>query len=126
MTRAECANQRVIVNGSKTHHLLAIPVRNEDFARRRHYGDATGVRQCAGGSRQLSHPGAVRGPQHCHTMVAPIHHEEEGLVGGQRQTMRPVKSAGLIALRSDGALPLALQLTSWKGRKHMLKQSAYK
>ena len=85
LTRAECANHCVIVDGSKAHHLIAIPVRDEDFARRRHNGDTKGIRQRAGGSRQLSHPGAIRGPQHSHTMVTTIHHEEEGLVGGQRQ-----------------------------------------
>ena len=86
-------------------------VRDEDFARRRHHGDIKGTRQRAGGSRQLSHPGAIRGPQHCHTTVAAIHHEEEGLVGGQRQATRIVEMAELIALRSDGPLPLALHLT---------------
>ena len=59
----------------------------------------------------MSHPGAIRRPQHSHTMVAGIHHEEEGLVGGQRQATWLVELAGLIAPRSDGALPLALQLT---------------
>ena len=125
-TRAECANHRVVVDGPKTYHLMATPVRYEDFARRRYHGDTKGIRQCAGGSRQLSHPGAIRRPQHCHTIVVAIHHEEEGLVGGQRQATLLVKLAWSIAPRSDGALPLALQLTSWKGRKYMLKQSAYK
>ena len=97
-TRAECANHRVIVDGSKTHHLMAIPVRDEDFARRRHNGDTRGTPQRAGGSLQLSHPGAIRGPQHCHTTVASIHHEKEGLVGGQRQATRLVELAGLIPL----------------------------
>ena len=111
-TRAECANHRVVVDGSKTHHLMAIPVRNEDFARRRHNGNTPGIRQRAGGSRQLSHPaGSIRGPQHCHTTVVFIHREKESLVGGQCQATRVVELAGLIALRSDGALPLALQLT---------------
>jgi hypothetical protein len=76
-TRAQCANHRVVIDRSKTHHLLAIPVRNEDFARRRHHGDTPGIRQRAGGSRQLSHQGAIRGPQHCHSTIAAIHHEEE-------------------------------------------------
>ena len=111
LTRAQHTNHRVIINGPKTHHLMAIPVRDEDFARRRHHGDTPGIRQRAGGSRQLSHPGAIRGPQHCHPMVAPIHHEEKGLVGGQCQTSWLVELAGLIAPRSDGAIPLALQLT---------------
>ncbi len=111
LTRAECVNHRVIDSGSKTHHLLAIPVRNEDFARRRHNDDIPGIRQRAGGSRQLSHPGAIRRPHHCHTTVATIHREKEGLVGGQCQATRLVKLAGWIALRSDGAMPLALQLT---------------
>jgi hypothetical protein len=111
LTRAQCANHRVVVNGSKTHHLTAIPVRNEDFARRRHHSDTPGSRKRARGARQLSHPGAIRGPQHCDTTVATIHHEEEGLVGGQRQATREAELAGLIALRSDGALPLTLQLT---------------
>jgi hypothetical protein len=111
LTRAECANHRVIVDGSKTHHLIAIPVRDEDFACRRHHGDTPGIRHRAGGSRQLSHPGAIRRPQHCHSIVAPIHHEEEGLVGGQYQTAWLVELAELIALRSDGVLPLPLHLT---------------
>ena len=110
-TRAQCANHRVIVDGLKTHHLMAIPIRDEDFARRRYHGNTPWIQQRAGGSRQLSHPGGIRGPQHCHTMVASIHHEEEGLVGGQRKAIRLVELAGLIAPRSDGALPLSLQLT---------------
>jgi hypothetical protein len=110
LTHAECANHRVVVTGLKAHHMIAIPVRDEDFARRRHHGDTPGIRQRAGGSRQLSHPGAIRGPQYCHSMVAIIHHEEEGLVGGQCQATWSVELAGLIALRTDGALPLALQL----------------
>ncbi len=110
ITGAQCANHRVVVDGSKTHHLMAIPVRDEDFARRRHHGDTTGIPQRAGGSRQLSHPGAIRGPQHCHSIVAGIHHEEEGLVGGQRQATRVSELAGLFALRTDSAVPLALQL----------------
>jgi hypothetical protein len=98
-TRAECANDCVVIDGPKTHHSIASPVRDEDFARRRHHGDTTGVRQRVGGSRQLSHPGAIRGPQHCQPMVAVIHHEEEGLVGGQRQATRVLEcAAGLIAL----------------------------
>jgi hypothetical protein len=111
ITRAECANHRVVVDGSKTHHLMAIQVQDEDFARRRHNGDTEGIRQRAGGSRQLSHPGAIRDPQHCHTTVACIHHEEEGFVGGQRQTTRVVELARFVALRSNGALPHPLQLT---------------
>ncbi len=81
-TRAECANYRVVIDGPKTHHLITIDVRDEDFARRRHQGDTKGNRQRAGGSRQLSHPGGIRGPQHCHTTVETIHHEVEGLVEG--------------------------------------------
>ncbi len=95
-TRAQCVNYRVVIDGLKTHHLMAIPVRNEDFARRRHNGDSIGTRQRAGGSRQLSHPGAIRGPQHCHSTVND--HEEEGFVGGQRQATRAVELAGVIAL----------------------------
>ena len=110
ITRAECANHRVVVNGTKTHHLMTSVVRNEDSARRRHNGDITGPRQRAGGSRQLSHTGAIRGPQHCHTMVVAIHHEEEGLVGCKRQATWLFELAGLIPLRSDSALPLPLQL----------------
>ncbi len=110
-TRAECANHRVVVEGLKTHHLMTSQVRDEDFARRRHHGDTQGIRQRARGSRQLSHPGAIRGPQHCNTMVAIIHHEEEGIVGGQCQATRVSELAGLITLRADGALPLPLQLT---------------
>ncbi len=90
---------------------MAIPVRDEDFARRRHNGDTKGILQRAGGSRQLSHPGAISGPQHCHSTVAIIHHEDERLIGGQRQATRAVELAGLNPLRSDGAMPLALQLT---------------
>jgi hypothetical protein len=97
-TSAQCANHRVVVDGPKTHHLMVNTVRDEDFARRRHHGDTTGTQQRAGGSRQLSHPGAIRGPYHCHTTVASIHHEEEGLVGGQRQATRVAELAGLIAL----------------------------
>ena len=109
-TRAECANHRVVVDGPKAHHLMATCIRDENFARRRHHGDTNGITQRARGSRQLSHPGAIRGPQHCQTMVVGIHHEEESLVGGQRQATRLVELAGLIALRTDAALPLALQL----------------
>ena len=111
LTRAECANHRVVINGPKTQHLMAIPVRDEDFARRRHHGDTTGIQQRAGGSRQLSHPGAIRRPQHCHTMVVAIHHEEEGLIRGQCQATWLAELAGLISPRSDGAMPLSLQLT---------------
>ncbi len=111
LTRAECANHRVVVDGSKQHHLMATPVRDENCARRRHNGDSPGIQQRAGGSRQLSHPGAIRRPQHCHTMVAAIHHEEEGPVGGQCQATRILQLVGLITLRADGSLPLALQLT---------------
>ena len=113
-TRAECANHRVVIDGSKTHHLMATPDRDEDFARRLHHDDTKRSRQRAGGSRQLSHPGAIRGPQHCHTMVFSIHHEEEGLVGSQRQGTRFVELAGLIAHRSDRALPQPLNLTRRK------------
>ncbi len=88
-------------------------VRDEDFTRRWNNGDITGIKQRAGGSRQLSHPGAIRRPQHCHTMVAIIRNEEKGLVGGSQASQATwlVELAGLIAPRSDGALPLALQLT---------------
>ncbi len=110
-TRAQCANHRFVIDGQKAHHFMTNVVRNEDFARRRHNGDTNWTRQRAGWSRQLSHPGAIRGLQHCHTIVAVIHHEEEGLVGGQRQATRVVELAGLIALRSGGALPFAMQLT---------------
>ncbi len=110
-TRAECANHRVVVDGPKAHHLMATCIRDENFARRRHHGDTPRMRQRARGSRQLSHPGAIRRPQHCHTMVVIIHHEEEGLIGGQRQATRVLELAGLITLRADGALPLPLQLT---------------
>ena len=110
LTRAECANHSIVVDGSKTHHLIAIPVQHEDFARRRHNGDSKRIGQRAGGSRQLSNPGAIRRPQHCHTMVAIIHHEEEGLVGCQCQVTRVLELAGFIASRSDSALPLTLYL----------------
>jgi hypothetical protein len=112
LARTECANHRVIVDRSKAHHVFAIYVQNEDFASRRHNGDTQGTRQRARGSRQLSHPGAISSPQHCHTTgVAGIHHEEEGLVGGQGQAPWDAELAGLIALRTDGALPLPLHLT---------------
>ncbi len=111
LTRAQCTNHRIVVDGSKTHHLMATPVRDEDFSRRRHNGDTPWIQQRVGGSRQLSHPGAICGPQHCHPTVAPIRHEKEGLIGGQCQTTRLVELAGLIAPRSDCALPLPLQLT---------------
>ncbi len=110
-TRAECANHRVVIDGPKAHNLMTSVVRNEDFTRRRHNGDTTGPRQRAGGSRQLSHPGAIRGPQHCHSTVTVIPHEEKGLVGRKRQATWEVESVRLIPLRSDGALPLPLQLT---------------
>jgi hypothetical protein len=52
-------------------------------------------------------------------MVALIQHEEDGLVGGQRQALWVLELAGLIALRSDGALPLALYLTSGKTNSNL-------
>ena len=128
-TRAQCANHRVVVDGSKTHNSMAKYVRDEDLARRWYNGDTRGIRQRAGGSRQLSHPGAIRGPQHCQTMVVGIHHEEESLVGGQRQATREVELIGLIAPRTDGALPLALQLKQMEEkpkRGYLIKQSTSK
>ena len=126
---AKCANHRVVVDGSKTHHLIAIPVRDENFARRRHNGDTIGIRQRAGGSRQLSHPGAIRVPQHCHPTVGTLHHEEEGLVGSQRQAARLVELAGLNAPRTNGAMPLALQLKEWEEKQkrgYLIKHRANK
>ena len=69
--------------------MLVTFVRDEDFSRRRHHGDTNGSTQRAGGSRQLSHPRAIRGPQHRHPMVVLICHEEEGLVGGEGHWARP-------------------------------------
>jgi hypothetical protein len=113
-TRAECTNHRVVVDGSKTQHLLVFTIRDEDFASRRHQGNTKGIQQRAGGSRQLSHPGAIRGPQHCHTMVALIRNEEKEFVGGQRQATRFVDLAGLMPPRTNGALPFAVQLKQWE------------
>ena len=110
-TRAQCPDHRVVVEGAISNDTITIQIRNEDFPRRRHNGDTPGIPQCAGGSRQLSHPGAIRGPQHCHSIVARIYHKEEGIVGGQRQATRLGELAGLIAPRTDGAMPLAVQLT---------------
>jgi hypothetical protein len=58
-------------------------VRDEDFACRRHHGDTFGIMQRAGGSRQLPHPRAIRGPQHRHPTVAAIRHEEDILIRGK-------------------------------------------
>ncbi len=70
--RAECANHRVVIDGLKLHHLIAEPVRHEHFARRWHNGDTNEVQQRVGGSRQLSHPGAIHRPQHYHPTVGAI------------------------------------------------------
>ena len=110
-TRAEGANHRVVIDGSKTHHLIANRVRNEDFARRWNHGDTTGTLQRAGGSRQLSNPGAIRGPQHYHAIVtAGIYHEEVGIVWGQRQATGLVELVRSNPPRSHGAVQLALEL----------------
>ena len=109
-TRAEYANHGVINNGPKTHHLMETPIRDEDFPRRRHHGDTMGTTQRAGGSRQLPHPRAIRGPQHCHPTVAAIRHEQEVFVGGEGQTTWIVELTGLVALGTYGALPRTLYL----------------
>ncbi len=109
-TRAQCADHRVVVDGAKTNDAMATDVRHEDFPRRRHHGDSNGKLQHAGGSRQLPHPRAIQSPQHRHPTVAAIRHEEEIFVGGERQATRAMELAGLITLKADGALPLALHL----------------
>ena len=89
---------------------MVTDVRHEDFPRRRHHGDNNGILQRAGGSRQLPHPRAIQSPQHHHPTVAAIRHEEEFFVGGERQATRIFELAGLVTLRTEGALPLALHL----------------
>ena len=111
MTSAQCADHRVVVDGAKTNDAMATDVRHEDFPRRRHHGDYKGTLQRAGGSRQLPHPRAIRSPEHRQPTISVIRHEEEIFVGSERQTMRAIKLAGLLTLRTDGALPLALYLT---------------
>ena len=81
LTRAQCADHHVVVDGAKTNDAMATPVRHEDFPRRRHHGDTTGILQRAVGSRQLPHPRAIQSPQHRHPTVEAIHHEEEILDG---------------------------------------------
>ena len=115
-TRAQCADHRVVVDGAKTNDAMAIPVRHENFPRR-HHGDTSGILQRAGGSRQLPHPRAIQSPQHRHPKVVAITHEEEIFVGGERQATRELELAGLVTLRTDGALPLALHLGRSRGSK---------
>ncbi len=111
MTRAQCADHRVVVDGAKTNDAIAIPVRHEDFPRQRHHGDTIGIMQRAGLSRQLSHPRTIQSPQHCHTTVhASIRHEEEICVGGERKGIWINDLTGFITLQADGDLPLALHL----------------
>ena len=83
LSRAQRADHRVVVNGTKTHHMMKLNVRDKHLPRRGHHSDTTGIFQRAGRSRQRTHPGAVSGPQHGHTIVVLIHCEEEGIVGGQ-------------------------------------------
>ena len=109
-SRAQCADHRVVVDGAKTNDAMATVVRHEDFPRRRHHGETNGNLQRAGGSRQLPHPRAIQSTQHRHPTVATIHHEEEILVGGERQATRVIELAGLVTPRTDGALPPALHL----------------
>ena len=109
MTLAQRANHCVVVDGTETHHLMPRYIRNEDFPRRGNC-DTGRKRQRAGESRQLTNPGAVRGPQHCYSKTVGICHEEEGLVGAQCQAARHVELARLIASRANGALPRALHL----------------
>ena len=116
LTRAECANHCVVVNGPKTHHLMASHVRDEDFVRRRHHGDTKGTLQRARGSLQLPHPRAIQSPQHHHPVVV-IYHEEKLFVRGERQATRVLELAGLVTPRTDGALPLALHLGKSRGSK---------
>ncbi len=117
LTPVQYADHRVVVEGAKTNDAIANEVRHEDLPRRRHHGDTTGVVQRAGGSCQLPHPREIRGPQHRQPTVAWIHHEEEIFVGSERQTTRAIKLAGLLTLRTDGALPLALHLDRSRGAK---------
>ena len=116
-SRAQCADHRVVVDGAKTNDAIEVTVRHEDFPRRRHRGDTSRKLQRAGGSRQLPHPRAIQNPQHRHWTVAVIHHEEEIFVGGERQAMRVIELAGLVTLRTDGVLPLALHLGRSRGSK---------
>ena len=116
-TRAQCADHRVVVDGAKTKDAMTIPVRHEDFSRRRHHGDTPGILQPTGRSRQLPHPRAIQCPQHHNPIVALIHHEETIFVGGERQATRAIELAGLVTPRTDGALPLALHLGRSRGRK---------
>ncbi len=109
-TRAQCADHRVVVDGAKTNDAMATDVRHEDFIRRRHHGDTKRFLYRAGGSRQLSHPRAIQSPQHRHPTVALIRHEEKIFVGGERQATGAYELAGLVTLKTDGALPLALHL----------------
>ena len=80
LTRAQCADHRVVVDGAKTNDAMASPVPHEIFPRR-HHGDTSGILQRAGGSRQLPHPRAIQSPQHLHPTVAVIHDEEESSSG---------------------------------------------
>ena len=116
-TRAQCADHRVVVDGAKTNDTMATEVRHEDFPRRRHHGDTNGILQRAGGSRQLPHPRAIQSLQHRHPTVAAIRHEVEIFVGGERQATRGLELAGLVTLKTDGVLPLALHLGRSRGSK---------
>ena len=109
LTRAQCANQRAIVE-AKTKGAMETDVRHEDFPRRRHHGDTNGILQRAGGSRQLPHPRAIQRPQHRHPTVAAIRHEEEIFVGGERQATQFIELARLITSRADSEIPVALHL----------------
>ena len=109
LTRAQCANQRAVVE-AKTKDAMEINVRHEDFPRRWHHGDTIGILQRAGGSRQLPHPRAIQRPQHRHPTVALIHHEEKIFVGGECHAARAVELARLVTLLTHSVQPITLQL----------------
>jgi hypothetical protein len=98
LTRAQRANHGIVLDGSKLNHLMSNDVRDEDLTRRGHHRHTDRTLQSAGRPRQLTHPGAVRGPQHHHASVTLVRHEEKGIIGGQGQAARIVKLAGLGAL----------------------------
>ncbi len=89
---------------------MAPPVCDEDFPSRRHHGHIIRKLQRTRGACQLPYPRAIRGPQHHHTMVVLICHEEEGLVGGEGQASGRAELTRFIALRPDDTLPFALHL----------------
>ena len=108
--RAQCTNHRVVYDGTKSNHLVALIIADENFPRRGHHRNTLGVSQCTWRPRHLSHPGAVRGPQHYHAVVAIIHDQQKRLVGGQRQAVRVIELTGLVAFRTNSELPVTLHL----------------